>query len=68
MNPNQKVIANQGEFFSDLERYRKLVRKLINLTIPRLHLPFAVGVSQFVQTPYIDHWNVVIYINFGEPK
>jgi len=48
MDPNQKLMANQGEPFSDPKRYRRLVGKLIYLTITRPDLSFAVGVvSQF---------------------
>jgi len=41
-------MAKQSKSFVDQERYRKLLGKLIYLTITRLDLPFAVGViSQF---------------------
>nr|KYP46623.1 Copia protein [Cajanus cajan] len=44
-------------------KYRRLVGKLIYLTITRPDLSFAVGlVSQFMQAPHIDHWNVVLRI------
>jgi len=63
MDPNQKLIIDQGEVFSNLERYKRLVGKLIYLTIIRPNLSFAVGVvGQFRQNPCIDHWNVVIRI------
>jgi len=63
MDPNQKLMADQGEVFSDPERCRRLVGKLIYLTISSLDLSFVVGVvSQFMQNPCVDHWNVVIHI------
>lgn len=63
MNPNQKFIAEQGEPFSNLERYRRLVEKLIYLAITRPNISFAVGVAnQFMQPPHVDHWNVVTWI------
>nr|KYP55651.1 Retrovirus-related Pol polyprotein from transposon TNT 1-94 [Cajanus cajan] len=63
MDPNQKLMADQGEPFTDPERYRRLVGKLIYLTITRPDLSFAVGiVSQFMQAPHIDHWNAVLRI------
>jgi len=33
MHPNKKLMAEQAEVFSDLKRYRRLVGKLIYLTI-----------------------------------
>ena len=47
----------------DSERYRRLVGKLIYLTITRLDISFVVGVvGQFMQNPHVDHWNAVMRI------
>ncbi|KAG2406196.1 Retrovirus-related Pol polyprotein from transposon RE1 Retro element 1 [Vigna angularis] len=63
MDPNQKLMTDQGEPFSDPERYRRLVGKLIYLTITRPDLSYPVGVvSQFMQNPHVDHWNAVLRI------
>ncbi|KOM28000.1 hypothetical protein LR48_Vigan477s002700 [Vigna angularis] len=63
MDPNQKLMRDQGELFSDPERYRRLVGKLIYLTITRPDLSYPVGVvSQFMQNPHVDHWNAVLRI------
>ena len=44
-------------------RDKILVGKLIYLTITRPNISFAVGiVSQFMQAPHVDHWNVVLRI------
>jgi len=63
MDPNQKLTTEEGELFSDLERYRRLVGKLIYLTITRSDLSFTVEVvSQFMQSPCVGHWNSIIHI------
>ena len=63
MDPNQKLMLVQGGPFPDPERYRRLVRKLIYLTITRPDLSFVAGVvSQFMQDSHIDRWNTVICI------
>jgi len=63
MDPNLKLMADQSEVYPDPERYRRLVGKLIYLTITRPDISFVVGVvSQFMQNPHLDHWNVVMRI------
>jgi len=50
MDPNQKLMAEQSEPFLDPNIYKRLMEKLIYLTITRPVLSFAVGVvSQFMQ-------------------
>jgi len=49
MDPNQKFMADKGESYIDPERYKRLVGKLIYLTITRPHISFAISVvSQFM--------------------
>lgn len=63
IDPSQKFMLNQGETFSDLERYRRLIGKLIYLNITRSDISYMVGiVSQFMQNPNINHRNAVICI------
>ncbi|RZB42128.1 Retrovirus-related Pol polyprotein from transposon RE2 [Glycine soja] len=63
MDPNLKLMADQSDIYPDPERYRRLVGKLIYLTITRPDISFAVGViSQFMQSPHVDHWNAVMRI------
>ena len=63
MDPNLKLMADQSEVYPDPERYRRLVGKLIYLTITRPDISFVVGVvSQFMQNPHLDQWNVVMRI------
>jgi len=49
--------------FLTLKDIEDLLENLFILTITKLVLSFAVGiVSQFMQTPYIDHWTISIDI------
>jgi len=50
MNPNTKLLPNQGKPMSDLEQYRRLVGKLNYLTVTRPDISFAINVvSQYVR-------------------
>ena len=63
MYPNQKLVLDHDEPYSNPERYRILVGKLIYLTITRPDLSFAVRVvSQFMQALQVNHWNTVVSI------
>ena len=63
MDPNAKLLPNQGEPPSDTGRYRKLVGRLSYLTITCLDISFVVNVvSQFLNSPHEGHWNAVICI------
>ena len=62
MDPNIKLLPSQGELLSDPEKYRRLVGKLNYLTITRPNISSAVSVvSQFLNSPCVDHWNAVIH-------
>jgi len=61
MNPNVKLLPNQRESLSNPEKYKRLVGKLNYLTVTHPDIFFAVSVvSQFLNSPCEDHWNVVI--------
>ena len=63
MDPNVKLVPGQGEPLRDPGRYRRLVVKLNYLTITRPDISFPVSVvSQFLQSPCDNHWDVVISI------
>ena len=63
MDPNTELLPNQGEPIYDPEQYRRLVGKLNYLTVTRPDISFAVSlVSQFLNSPFEDHWNAVIRI------
>jgi len=63
MDPNTKLLPNQGEHMSDPEQYRKLVWNMNYLTVTRLDISFSVSVvSQFLNSPCEYHWNAIICI------
>jgi len=63
MDPNVKLLLNQGEPLSDPKKYTRLIGKLNYLTITRPNISFAVSVvSQILNSPCEDHWNVVIFL------
>ena len=53
-------LIREGKTFKDPERYRKLVGKLIYLTVTRLDIAHSVSVvSQYMFAPMVDHWVAV---------
>jgi len=63
MDPNVKLLPNQRDPLSDIEKYRRFVGKLNYLTVTRLDISFAVSVvSQFLNSPSEDDWNAIILI------
>ena len=63
IDPNVKLIPGQGEPLHDPGRYQRLVGKLNYLIITQPDISFSVSVvSQFLQSPYDSHWDVVIRI------
>jgi len=63
IDPNTKLLPNQGEPFSNPKKYRRLVGKLNYLNVTRLDISFEVSVvSLFLNSPCVDHCNAVIRI------
>uniref|UniRef100_A0A2N9E4Z4 Integrase catalytic domain-containing protein n=1 Tax=Fagus sylvatica TaxID=28930 RepID=A0A2N9E4Z4_FAGSY len=63
MEPNLKLMPDKGDFVDDPDTYRRLVGKLIYLTITRPDISYAVSiVSQFMTNPRVPHMNAVIRI------
>jgi hypothetical protein len=63
MDPNKKLLKDEGELFEDPGRYRHLVGKLNYLTITRPDISYAVSVvSQFLEAPRVSHWEAVTRI------
>ncbi|XP_043697226.1 uncharacterized mitochondrial protein AtMg00810-like [Telopea speciosissima] len=63
MDPHVKFGTSDDKEFSDPHQYRRLVGRLIYLTVTRPNISFAVGVvSQFMQTPKQVHWDAACRI------
>jgi uncharacterized membrane protein YgcG len=63
MESNLKLMPDEGDFIDDPDIYRRLVGKLIYLTITRPDISYAVSVvSQFMTNPRVPHMNAVIRI------
>ena len=55
MAPNVQL-TKEVELFEDLERYRRLVRKLNYLTVTRLNIAYSVSVlSRYMPSPTVNH-------------
>ena len=60
---NHRLGHANGVFYSHPEKYRKLVGRLLYLTITRPDITYAVHVlSQFVQQPRIEHWDGLVHV------
>jgi hypothetical protein len=63
MDPNKKLLKDEGELLENPGRYSCLVGKLNYLTITRLDISYAVSVvSQFLEAPRVSHWEAVTQI------
>ncbi|KAM7495491.1 hypothetical protein LguiB_030100 [Lonicera macranthoides] len=63
MNPNVKLIPNQGEPLSDPSKYRRLVGKLNCLTVTRPDIAFSMSVlSQFLSALCDSHREAAVCI------
>ncbi|CAH9100668.1 unnamed protein product [Cuscuta europaea] len=63
MVQNHRLQSDTGPFFSDPERYRRLVGKLIYLTLTRPDICYSVHIlSQFMQSPRLAHWEGVLRV------
>ncbi|CAH9070916.1 unnamed protein product, partial [Cuscuta epithymum] len=63
MIQNHCLQRDTGAFFPDPERYRRLVGKLIYLTLTRPDICYSVHIlSQFMQEPRVHHWEAVLRV------
>ncbi|KAL5569236.1 hypothetical protein UlMin_025811 [Ulmus minor] len=60
MEPNLKLSQDEGDLLPDASLYRRLIGKLLYLTITRRDLSYAVNrVSQFLAQPRLPHFKAV---------
>jgi len=60
---NVDLWLNDSHILDDLGRHKRLIRKLINLTVTRPDITFALGVlSKFMHQPRKTHWLAVIRV------
>ncbi|KAL0323461.1 UNVERIFIED_CONTAM: Retrovirus-related Pol polyprotein from transposon RE2 [Sesamum angustifolium] len=63
MDSNPDFWNDDGNYLEDKTKYRRLVGKLIYLTVTRPDISFAVGlVSQFMDKPRSIHWGAALRI------
>jgi hypothetical protein len=60
---NQRLALDKGPTYSDPPRYRRLVGRLIYLTITRPEITYSVHIlSQFMQSPQQAHWDAAMRV------
>nr|KYP65665.1 Copia protein [Cajanus cajan] len=63
MEQNHNLASDKGELFSDPPQYRRLIGRLIYLTITRPEITYSIHIlSQFMQEPRQPHWEAAIRI------
>lgn len=63
MVENHNLGSDEGDFFKNPERYRRLVGRLVYLTFTRPELAYSVHMlAQFMQNPRQRHWEAAIRV------
>lgn len=63
MEQNHKLLADKGPLYADPVRFRRLVGRLVYLTITRPELSYAIHVlSQVMHEPREAHWDAVVRV------
>ena len=58
-----RLSPNMGDLMPDPEKYRKVVGKLLYLSLTRPDITYSVQqLSQFLQSPRIPHWQAVVQV------
>ncbi|KAK2448739.1 putative mitochondrial protein [Trifolium repens] len=61
--PNHKLALDSSPLYEDPSQYRRLVGRLIYLTITRPELAYSVHIlSQFMQKPHRGHWDAAMLV------
>ncbi|XP_026440307.1 uncharacterized protein LOC113339215, partial [Papaver somniferum] len=63
METNHRLALAQGDLFDDVEKYRRLIGRLIYLAVTRPDLTYSVHtLSLFMQKPRIEHWEAALRV------
>ena len=63
MDPNVKLSQDEGDLLNDPSMYRRMIGKLLYLTITRADLSFSVNrLSQFLAKPQIPHLHATYHV------
>jgi hypothetical protein len=63
MDPNKKLLKDEGELFEDPNRYHPIVGKLNDLIISMLVILFATSIiSKFLEIPRVLDWDAITLI------
>ncbi|XP_026378729.1 uncharacterized protein LOC113273183 [Papaver somniferum] len=63
METNHQLALAKGNILADVEKYRRLVGRLIYLSVTRPDLAYSVHIlSQFMQQPRMEHWEAAFHV------
>ncbi|XP_026377570.1 uncharacterized protein LOC113271863 [Papaver somniferum] len=63
IDQHHRLALDDGPFYSDSSQYRRLIGRLIYLTITRPELCYSVHVlAQFMQSPRVSHWEAALRV------
>lgn len=63
MEQNHTLARDKGEFFSEPSKYRRLIGRLVYLTVTKPDLSYAVHtLAQFLQAPRLKHWHAALRV------